>query len=361
VKKAVGIIFAVIFIPAISAFSQETFTLTTYYPAPFGVYNELRTKRLAIGQSYFDNSIYPWDNDGSIVGNEIPQDVSLVIEGKVGINTIAPWDDFEVKATNSEGRIQLDPSNSLQSVGIELRTEKGINPSGDQAFIDFTVDADPDYNPIPSPGSPRDFDARIIYSERGASDTLYLLAPDIGMAAVSGGALASTTLHVHDKLAVGTNQTSDGTRAGGQDLSLDVEGAVGATHYCDENGENCVEPPIVSGPPQFVRANNIFNQVGGTKTINVGNIIPGAKAVLLSVYIFINACDDCRFTATVKAITADYGTYVIGFAAGGTDGDKGFGGSFSQALIPVDSDGRIRIRAEGNGSVCSVNIIGYYK
>jgi len=40
-------------------FSQETFTLTTYYPAPFGVYQELRAKRMAIGQN-FHTSEYGW-------------------------------------------------------------------------------------------------------------------------------------------------------------------------------------------------------------------------------------------------------------------------------------------------------------
>ncbi|EIJ34134.1 tail fiber domain-containing protein [Thiothrix nivea] len=38
---------------------------------------------------------------------------------------------------------------------------------------------------------------------------------------------------------IGTATPSDGTANGGQSLKLDVEGAVGAKHYCDENGENC--------------------------------------------------------------------------------------------------------------------------
>ncbi|EIJ34135.1 tail fiber domain-containing protein [Thiothrix nivea] len=38
---------------------------------------------------------------------------------------------------------------------------------------------------------------------------------------------------------IGTATPSDGTANGGQALKLDVEGAVGAKHYCDENGENC--------------------------------------------------------------------------------------------------------------------------
>lgn len=42
------------------------------------------------------------------------------------------------------------------------------------------------------------------------------------------------------QIGVGTTNPSDGTSGGGQVLKLDVEGAIGAAHYCDENGENCV-------------------------------------------------------------------------------------------------------------------------
>ena len=60
--------------------SQNTLTITTYYPAPFGVYKELRTKRMAIGDNYYKSSDYSW-------GVDIDSDADLVVEGNVGIGT----------------------------------------------------------------------------------------------------------------------------------------------------------------------------------------------------------------------------------------------------------------------------------
>jgi len=60
--------------------SDNTLTITTYYPAPFGVYKELRTKRMAIGDNYYKSSDYSW-------GVDIDSNADLVIEGNVGIGT----------------------------------------------------------------------------------------------------------------------------------------------------------------------------------------------------------------------------------------------------------------------------------
>jgi hypothetical protein len=77
---ALSILFFSVFV---SSYSQETLTLTTYYPSPFGVYNELRAKRMAIGANYYDQSQYCW---GATCPNEIKEgmlnDVDLVVEGK---------------------------------------------------------------------------------------------------------------------------------------------------------------------------------------------------------------------------------------------------------------------------------------
>src|SRR3989344_2255798 len=43
---------------------------------------------------------------------------------------------------------------------------------------------------------------------------------------------------------IGTASPSTG---GEQDLKLDVEGAIGAKHYCDENGNNCSSAPLGGG------------------------------------------------------------------------------------------------------------------
>jgi len=46
--------------------------------------------------------------------------------------------------------------------------------------------------------------------------------------------------YVEDSLTVGTTSLS-------QNLSVDVDGRVGATEYCDENGENCVPASSLGG------------------------------------------------------------------------------------------------------------------
>ncbi len=44
-------------------------------------------------------------------------------------------------------------------------------------------------------------------------------------------------VYVEGTLGVGTEEPSDGLKA-------DVDGAVGATQYCDQNGGNCATPPL---------------------------------------------------------------------------------------------------------------------
>ena len=62
IRKHEWIVLLVVCVFAFTLLAQETLTLTTYYPAPYGVYVELRSKRMAIGNNYFDPSAYPWKN-----------------------------------------------------------------------------------------------------------------------------------------------------------------------------------------------------------------------------------------------------------------------------------------------------------
>lgn len=89
--KRVLLFLGVLFVlPAVNVFS-ETITVTTYYPSPYGVYEELRAKKVAIGDSYFDATTHAWDDGvGLIAANEIEQNADLVIEGNVGIGTYQP-------------------------------------------------------------------------------------------------------------------------------------------------------------------------------------------------------------------------------------------------------------------------------
>jgi len=73
-------------IPNPGAFA-ENITITTYYPAPFGVYNEMRAKRMAIGDAYYQASDYCWAGWPSCT-NDIDDEADLIVEGNVGIGTI---------------------------------------------------------------------------------------------------------------------------------------------------------------------------------------------------------------------------------------------------------------------------------
>ena len=70
-----------------SGFAQEQITITTYYPSPFGVYNEMRAKRLAVGTNYLDASTVTVADD------------QLIVEGKVGIGNTDPQGALDITST----------------------------------------------------------------------------------------------------------------------------------------------------------------------------------------------------------------------------------------------------------------------
>ncbi|MCM8774615.1 MAG: hypothetical protein NC820_07810, partial [Candidatus Omnitrophica bacterium] len=74
------------------AFAQESITLTTYYPAPLGVYNRLEAQSLGVG----DNN-----NDGTINITDVPNNPGDVwIRGNVGIGTTNPPYGFTISGGN---------------------------------------------------------------------------------------------------------------------------------------------------------------------------------------------------------------------------------------------------------------------
>lgn len=104
-------------------FANESITITTYYPSPFGIYNELRVKKLGIGETWYDSSVYP-----------IVDPTDLIIEGNVAIGTTNPTHNFEVWDGESYFRstgtnavtAQTTDSNSIAVYGENTAGGRGI-------------------------------------------------------------------------------------------------------------------------------------------------------------------------------------------------------------------------------------------
>jgi hypothetical protein len=101
---AIFLLFLLIF-PGTSL-AEETITITTYYPSPYGVYREMRAKRIAIGDTYFDAADMPWEEingDGGLIDYL----ADLVVEGNVGIGTTNMPDDRATFHLGGTKRISL--------------------------------------------------------------------------------------------------------------------------------------------------------------------------------------------------------------------------------------------------------------
>ena len=99
----------------------ETITLVTYYPAPIGVYSELRSKKMAIGAAYYDPVEYCFDNACGAT-HEVSTGTDLTVEGNVGIGTTIP--DFKLDVV---GDIRADTFH--YSSDITLKTNVRIIPN----------------------------------------------------------------------------------------------------------------------------------------------------------------------------------------------------------------------------------------
>ena len=102
---------------------EETLTIATYYPAPYGVYNEMRAKKMAVGDNYYGGSQFCWPPD--TCANQIDGissscwpncNTDLIVEGNVGIGTARPD-----KALQVNGNIKMVDGN--QAAGKVLTSD----------------------------------------------------------------------------------------------------------------------------------------------------------------------------------------------------------------------------------------------
>ncbi|MEA3560417.1 MAG: hypothetical protein U9R31_01405 [Candidatus Omnitrophota bacterium] len=89
----------------------EDVTITTYYPAPFGVYEELRAKKIGIGSAYMDTTTVNVADD------------NLIVEGNVGIGTTTPQAKLQVEDPAPD--LTIRRTNNLNRSRILFRNSGG--------------------------------------------------------------------------------------------------------------------------------------------------------------------------------------------------------------------------------------------
>lgn len=83
-QKFLGLILIFSFVPFCRA--TEQVTITTYYPAPYGVYREMRANQMAVGSSYRGSHL----NDGT-----------LIVSDRLAIGTDSPSDSSALEISSA--------------------------------------------------------------------------------------------------------------------------------------------------------------------------------------------------------------------------------------------------------------------
>jgi len=79
---------------ATKSHAEESLTITTYYPSPYGSYREMRAQRMAVGDNYIQGDQYCWPGDTCTT--TINTNADLVVEGNVGIGLTDPAEKLSV-------------------------------------------------------------------------------------------------------------------------------------------------------------------------------------------------------------------------------------------------------------------------
>jgi hypothetical protein len=114
--KSICLLSFLLFICSTFVFAEEI-TITTYYPSPYGSYHELRSQKMAVGTTYINSSAACWASSTCTV-NIIPPATDLIVEGSVGIGTIAPLSKLSINGGVHVGGDSDPGDNNLLVDGI---------------------------------------------------------------------------------------------------------------------------------------------------------------------------------------------------------------------------------------------------
>jgi len=73
---------------------KEEIVLTTYYPVPYGDYQQMRVQQMVVGKKWFSAKDACWESGKC--AELIDENAALVVDGNVGIGTITPQAKLEV-------------------------------------------------------------------------------------------------------------------------------------------------------------------------------------------------------------------------------------------------------------------------
>lgn len=92
IRKSLFLVSSLFIFSLTFAQNEESVTITTYYPSPYGVYHELRVDQMAIGSAYSNPSTYPL-SDGNLIAAGTIQATGFNMAAGAGANKVLTSDD----------------------------------------------------------------------------------------------------------------------------------------------------------------------------------------------------------------------------------------------------------------------------